>query len=352
MHIKITARTCILPCFLLLAAACSYPERDAQQKQADARPRMHMVTREHLFAVEARDESAWIAGFEGTIMHTSDSGATWQAQASPVREDLYDICFVNSTTGWITGKKGTVLHTRDGGKKWIAQESSTDQRLFDACFIDEQTGWIVGTMGTVLHTADGGATWVKQGWNEDRYYNGVFFIDARRGWIVGEYSIIYHTEDGGANWVPQQCAELQPVDTGNDFPPPPPNLYGVCFTSPDLGWITGMDGTIIRTQDGGATWKRLTAKADFTLYKVAVIKDRGWAIGAKGSYLESLDGGTTWNLREDALGTKFWLRDMVFSDARHGWIVGAAGLILSTDTGGTTWKRVSGIYSKMQGAQQ
>lgn len=335
---------------MLAAAACSCSGRDAQQAPADARSRMPMVTREHLFAVEARDGHAWVAGFEGIIMHTANSGASWEQQTSPVNEDLYDISFVNSTTGWITGKKGVVLHTRDGGKNWTAQASGTDQRLFDACFIDDQTGWIVGTMGTILHTTDGGVTWTRQGWNEDRYYNGVFFVDARRGWIVGEYSIMYHTDNGGATWRAQQCEELQPEDAGKDFPPPPPNLYGVCFISPDTGWVTGMDGTIIKTQDGGATWKRLTTKADFTIYKVAVIGDRGWAIGAKGSYLVSSDGGATWKLMEDALGTKFWLRDMVFTDDRQGWIVGAAGLLLSTDNGGLTWRRISGIYFKGQGA--
>jgi photosystem II stability/assembly factor-like uncharacterized protein len=334
----------------LAAGACGV--RDAPQGQADARSHMPMVTREHLFAVDAREGNAWIAGFEGIIMHTSDHGASWAPQASPIREDLYDICFVNSSTGWITGKKGTVLHTQDGGKNWIKQESNTDQRLFDACFIDHQTGWIVGTLGTILHTTDGGATWAKQGWSEDRYYNGVCFIDARRGWIVGEYSIIYHTENAGATWLPQQCEALQPEEVEGDFPPPPPNLYAVYFTSAETGWATGMDGIIIQTRDGGATWKRLTPKTDFTIYAVTVINERGWAAGGKGSYLLSSDGGTTWQFREDELGTKFWLRDMAFGDDQHGWIVGAAGLILATDNGGATWQRISGIYFKSQGDPQ
>ncbi len=334
-----------IPLLLMLTIVLYSCINNDTSSQPDATlSRSSMVTTDHLFAVESLDDCTWIAGFEGIIMHTTDRGKNWEIQIPPVSEDLYSICFINTTTGWITGKNGTILHTNNGGDNWTLQKSDTDQRLFDSYFVDEKTGWIVGTMGTILHTNNGGITWIKQGWDEDRYYNGVFFTDSQNGWIAGEYSIIYHTSNGGKTWLAQQCEELQPNDLEGDFPPPPPNLYGVYFISSDIGWISGMDGIIIKTKDGGTTWKRLTEKSDFTIYQVTVIKDKGWAIGAKGSYLSSIDGGNSWILKDDMLGTKFWLRDMSFTEDLHGWIVGAAGLIITTDNGGNTWKRISGIY--------
>ena len=107
-----------------------------------------------------------------------------------------------------------------------------------------------------------------------------------------------------------------------------------------------MDGIIIGTHDGGTTWKRLTPKTDFTLYQVMVMGDRGWAIGAKGSYMVSRDSGSTWKLVEDKIKTKFWLRDMAFTDEGHGWIVGALGTIAATDNGGDSWNGISGIFLK------
>jgi photosystem II stability/assembly factor-like uncharacterized protein len=330
---------------LLAFAACSTRVNEQNSIPGNARSRTPMVTSEHLFAVESwGSNDAWIAGFEKIIMHTPDGGQSWETQQSPILADLYDICFVDTDSGWIVGQRGTILHTSNSGATWTQQKSNTDQRLFDAHFIDVKTGWAVGTMGSILHTSDGGKKWIKQGWNEDRYYNGVYFIDAQRGWIVGEYSVIYHTEDGGTTWSPQVCNEIQPGEVEKDFPPPPPNLYGVYFKSPLVGWATGMDGIIIKTGDGGKTWKRLTPKTDFTLYQVAVVGEKGWAIGAQGSYMVSSDGGNTWKLFEAALGTKFWLRDMAFSSGENGWIVGARGTILYTDNAGDEWKKISGIY--------
>lgn len=335
-----TRRLTIL--LIILCAACAETSR---QEDAVNSSRMKPVTGEHLFAVEAfGPDRAWVCGFEGVVLQTTDRGKTWQAQKIPVSTDLYEICFVSEKTGWMVGKLGVILHTEDGGKTWRKQESGNEHRLFDVHFIDDRTGWIVGSMGTILHTRDGGKHWINQGWGEDRYYNGVCFTDEQHGWIAGEYSTLYVTTDGGKTWTPQYCKEIEPEEPENDFPPPPPNLYGVYFTSPEKGWVTGMDGIIINTVDGGITWKRLTPKTDFTLYKVVVKGGRGWAVGGKGSYLVSADGGNSWVLEPDALKTKFWLRDMVMTDEDHGWIVGALGTIINTGNGGQRWKGVSGIF--------
>ena len=105
-----------------------------------------------------------------------------------------------------------------------------------------------------------------------------------------------------------------------------------------------MDGIIIKTEDGGKNWKRLTPKTEFSLYHVSVAGEKGWAMGAKGRYMESSDGGNTWKLFKEKLRTKFWLRGMDFSDAQHGWIVGARGTIIHTTDGGDHWQGISGIY--------
>lgn len=332
---------------LLLGAvlACAGPtEQGAPDAKKGARG---FVTGDNLFGLEAwGDKQAWIVGFEGTLFYTSDGGENWQSQDPKGKEDLYDVCFVDGQTGWIVGKYGTILHTTDSGENWVRQEKVTNERLFDAFFLDAQTGWIVGTMGTILHTTDGGQSWMKQGWDEDRYYNGIYFVNPQQGWISGEYSTMYHTEDGGQKWTPQACKEIEPVEPEDDFPPPPAHLYGIYFQSPEVGWMTGMDGIIIKTEDGGTTWNLLTPKEDFTVYQIAIKGQKGWAIGEKGTYMVSTDGGNNWQMDLESLHTRFWLRNLVFTDENHGWIVGALGTILKTDNGGESWKHVSGISIK------
>ena len=250
------------------------------------------VTAENLFGVESYgNDNAWIVGFEATILHTGDGGKTWEVQQSPVKEDLYEVSFIDDKRGWIVGKRGTILHTTDGGKKWIRQDGHTDKRLFAVHFVDQNKGWIVGTWSTILHTDDAGKTWVNQGSGEDRYFNDVFFTDSQRGWIVGEYGYIYHTENGGNTWIRQECKEIIPEEPAEDFASPVPNLYAVNFTSPDNGYIAGMDGIVLKTVDGGKIWKRLKTGTLYSLYKVAVAEKLSGQLGRVGYALVSHDEG-------------------------------------------------------------
>ena len=71
-------------------------------------------------------------------------------------------------------------------------------------------------------------------------------------------------------------------EPAEDFASPLPNLYAVNFTSPDNGYIAGMDGIVLKTVDGGKIWKRLKTGTFYSLYKVAVAEETIWAIGESG----------------------------------------------------------------------
>ena len=327
----------------LLLAGCV-----SEQKEPPVKPIFPMVAAENLFAVDALDQQhVWIVGFNSSIVHTPDGGKTWEMQKSGVVSPLCDVSFVTPQTGWISGRVGTILYTEDGGKNWSKQESGTTRHLFGLTFTDERSGWAVGEFGTILHTSDGGKTWVEQGSGEDRIYNDVCFVDKQHGWIAGEYGLMYHTTDGGDNWELQECKDIIPVvDEETQWPEPTPSLYSVWFQDRSRGFASGMDGIVIATKDGGTSWKKIKNPIEvdkLTLYKIAVIGDTGWAVGQKGAYLYSNDRGIRWKKREDVTNTKFWLRDMDFSDRLHGWAIGSRGTIIKTEDGGGTWTMLSGI---------
>lgn len=337
------------PCIaiVLLCAGCR-PE----QKTAPPRLPFPIVSMENLFAVHALDAShICIAGFNGAIIHTADSGKTWEHQKSGVEAGLCDVSFVNAKTGWIAGRAGIILHTADGGKTWRRQKTNTTNHLFALCFVDEHNGWAAGDFGTIIHTSDGGTTWEPQGSGEDRIYNDLCFVDKETGWVVGEFGLIYHSLDGGRHWVRQECKDIIPVvDTATQWSTPTPSLYSVCFTDARRGWASGMDAIIIATEDGGATWKKLKNPAEknkTTLYKIVVKNNIGWAVGQKGTYLYSADG-LAWEDRSERINTKFWLMDMSFPDSVRGWAVGSRGTIIKTGDGGQCWSMLSGVPLKFK----
>ena len=339
-------KTAVAAVFILAAsAACSRSEQTLKT------PQINMITRENVHGVMATDErTIWITGKYGIIYHSSDGGATWQRQESGVTGEtvLCDGTFPDSRTGWVVGIQGTILHTTDGGATWRRQATGTDRHLYGICFVDARRGWAVGEWGTVLHTTDGGATWLPQAEEVDRSFNNVVFVDGKTGWIVGERGVIRHTTDGGTTWLPQVPRAFARESFEDELEDPPPSLFGVCFTDARCGWACGIEGTVIRTTDGGATWDVLPALTDHTLYTVFIRYGRGWIVGDKGTLLLSGDAGLTWENRDGAITSKQPFRDVFFTGPQTGWAVGGGGSVVHTADGGATWDFRSGLSYAME----
>ena len=135
----------------------------------------------HLFKVKALDnDTAWAVGDWGTIITTHDGGATWQDRSLSVvgikseevpgrttttlTDDviLYDVSFPDRDHGVISGEFGTVLFTSDGGATWTHRPTPTDKTLFGVYFATPERGWVVGIDGLLMRTDDGGHTWTRR----------------------------------------------------------------------------------------------------------------------------------------------------------------------------------------------
>ncbi|MCX8042620.1 MAG: YCF48-related protein [Desulfobacterota bacterium] len=313
-------------------------------------PDIKMVTSENITAVSAPDENhVWIAGDYGVIFHSSDGGTTWREQRSGVDVMLCDIQFIDTKTGWIVGGQGTLLATTDGGTTWIRYDTGVMRHLLSLSFVDTQYGWVVGEFATILYTQDGGKTWQTLGEQSDLLYNRVCFVDRMTGWIVGEAGLILHTTDGGRTWNQQMPEFFKRDNLEDEYDRPRPTLFGLSFTDAQNGWICGMDSTIMRTRDGGATWELVPTQRGEPLYTICIKGGRSWCVGNKGTYLLSRDGGEGWQRMEEAITTKVLFADVDFSNDRTGWIVGSSGLIVKTTDGGESWNFCSGMSYLFEG---
>src|SRR5690242_13508930 len=79
----------------------------------------------------------------------------------------------------------------------------------------------------------------------------VALIDVDTAVAVGRFGTILRTGDGGVTW------RLQSAGTTAD-------LHGVCFTDPQTGTVVGSGGAILRTNDGGLTWSSQWPVASYT----------------------------------------------------------------------------------------
>ena len=69
------------------------------------------------------------------FVSTGDGGWVWQ-NPLPQGNDLEGMAFVNASHGWAVGKEGTILATTNGGATWTGQSSGTTSDLFAVDFLD------------------------------------------------------------------------------------------------------------------------------------------------------------------------------------------------------------------------
>ena len=163
-------------------------------------------------------------------------------------------------------------------------------------------------------------------------FKSVYFVDDKLGWLVGDNGTVLKTSDGGRSWKIQSSRV-------------PDTLSSVQFLDSQHGFAVGNNGTILETIDGGDRWqlisrgstRLLVSYITANLYSVHFINAQsGWVVGSDGAIFSTSDGGRSW--REQSSGTSNVLYSVRFVSPRHGWVVGSEGTIISTQDGGVSWE--------------
>jgi len=111
---------------------------------------------------------------------------------------------------------------------------------------------------------------------------------------------------------------------------------------PQTGLIAGLGGVILKSEDGGRTWRYRQTDRKQALFAVDISEERAVAVGEKGLVQVSDDGGDTWYQPDRGFPTLFtFMRNVTFGpDDQRGYIVGQRGRVLRSDDAGLTWSQV------------
>ncbi|MFQ5605052.1 MAG: WD40/YVTN/BNR-like repeat-containing protein, partial [bacterium] len=287
------------------------------------------VGKELVFFPDGRH--GWAVLDRHKIYRSADGGEQWENLTKSVSEvEFWSVDFVDEQTGWLAGSGGIILHSQDGGVTWQQQMIDTDARLNHVCFLDELTGWVVGWNGLIAKTLDGGLNWSIH--SQDRGgrspHWASYFIDPLTGWVVGgdvgEQGWILHTGDGGLNWVEQTPGVVAPV-------------RDIVFVNREVGWTVSRDGNIYHTKDGGLNWNEQTSNTDKFLRTIVFFDENfGYVLPESEYILRTTDGGQQWQ-KINVGGFRGGIWDMSFANIRHGWIAGGLGEVFATSDSGQTW---------------
>ena len=270
---------------------------------------------------------------------------------------------------------GIIFKTQNGGQTWQELQPWTINDaflVFGGQFINANTGYVtsVGLIWGILPTAkimkttNGGITWttIYGGtlYEVGKFWEDIFFLPSNLSlaWVCGSKGDILRTTNGGSSWT------LVTTDTLY-------SLRAIYFVNSTKGWCVGGDydtttgqginGVILRSNNGGATWTTLVQNAPFQLWDVHFIDEqRGIAVGYKdansyGLILRTQDGGNSWTEIYGPPGLGYYgLYGIEFVDNLRGYAVGGGnrygwsgsyfGIFLKTEDGGNTWSTDTIIF--------
>jgi photosystem II stability/assembly factor-like uncharacterized protein len=310
-----------------------------------------------LSAVSAK--VVWASGTKGTVLHTTDGGATWRADTVPGASalDFRDVKAFDERTAYVLsaapGAQSRIYKTTDGGAHWALQFTNADSAgFFDAMAFWDRTHGIamsdpVGGRFLIVATNDGGRTWTRAdpaAMPPALQSEGAFAasgtclvaLGANHAWLASggaKVSRVYHTSDRGKHWSVVET----PVAAGSA----PRGIFSLAFADAQHGIAIGGDyqhptidsATVALTQDGGRTWRLATGRAHGYRSGSAIVPGtkgrRVFAVGTGGTDVSS-DGGDTWAHVDD---TEY--NSVAFVSDASGWAVGPKGRIARWGTGGT-----------------
>lgn len=358
----------------------------------------------HLFSVQALDaRRAWTVGEWGTRLYTDDGGQTWQdrsltididhpqfvwlsipdqervRQGEPVFEDvtLNDVYCLpeNTELCWIIGEFGYVFYTESGGDAWERGEIRSGILLdplefeFDTFeFTEEQHEKVVAFAESIAdqqHLNVAIEPRISQAELDKLYKDGDPFpvfdlIEARTQSVVAAVEEAGILQDrmrrrGAPPWDYEDFLEDDPgfldryieerlaekpqieIEVAQN-----PYLFTIRFADEETGYISGLGGVVIRTDDGGRIWRYEDIGEKRALFSVQPFPGkRAIVVGEKGIIRVSEDAGKSWRVPEGFPTIFTFMRDINFGrDRVVGYIVGQRGMVLRSDDAGRSWRQV------------
>ena len=274
----------------------------------------------------------YIAGDNGTLLKTMNSGTDWEIIDTDTNLDLTCIFKVNPSVIYIGGEHGLIMKSMNGGDYWRYQDSGYPLRINSIWFTSVDTGYAVGPVGAILRTFDGAETWEMGSLGQWTEFFSVCFTSEDTGFIAGRSGKIYKTNNGGKSW--HFC------DSGTEN-----DIYSLYFIDADTGYATGSGSFLIKTIDGGLSWFFIypTSRLSGLNRVLFMNQDTGFIITGYGGVRKTMDGGETWTGQGISQTN---LNSVNFIDQMNGFIVGNYGNIHSTYDCGETWSCNSTFCSR------
>lgn len=289
--------------------------------------------------------TAFATGDKGALAMTTDGGVTWRTLAVPTSAAVTDVTFADGATGYALDMHGALFKTTNGGTSWQTLDTGSTATA-TALAAAGGNVILVGPRGVRVAAAGGqfnaaGGKALRKAPLTDITTSGSVVVAFSPG-----YGLMYMSSNGGSSWkqiaLPVERTKkvgkkvvkiLRRVGGPND----------VAFSSSSVGFVIDSSKRLFRTANGGRTWTELTGVGTDAVQSISMGSgSEGFmSIGsfatepAGPSYdafvLRTSDGGKTWRPQAIARGT---ILGVLAPSSTQGFALMADDHLFFTTTGG------------------
>lgn len=276
------------------------------------------------------------------------SGWSW-GNPAPQGNTLRSIDFVGAR-GFASGAAGTVLRTDDAGATWTGLSTGTSAGIDRMQVVDADTVVFLGGNGCVLRRSDdGGATFHKifiaAEVNCPAPVAAFTFVGKQVGYLFLRDGSVLRTDDGGATFAAKTAVPGTAASTGGGSGTP----VDIAFTDEHTGLAFLAPNTVYSTTDDGVSWKPVPAVDPGQIARVWFMDAKtGFAVGPD-TLLKTVDAGASWKALPAGPGHS--LTSIRCTDSKVCLMTTqSGGVLLRTNDGGTSATEITPASQAVFGA--
>ena len=188
--------------------------------------------------------TGWYIGDSGSLKKSTDGGITWTAQTLGVTNlRCRGIDMIDANLGFIcTELGGKVYRTTNGGTNWTMIDDLEGNSLYDIDFLNATTGIAVGFGSRLIKTTNAGVNWTDLTFSGNGDFYDVYVESAAVSYITTSNGRLLKSTNIGNNY-----SQIHSESSA---------LSSIMFLDLQTGFVSvgGNDKGIIKTTNGGVNW--------------------------------------------------------------------------------------------------
>ena len=321
----------LVVCALLAVSVTATADTESTPPVGLIKTLQHGIAHSANFGISFDGAKGVTVGMRGAINESSDGGLTWK----PVEHGLTELALLSvDRRGAHTvavGQTGLVMVEESPGK-WAVIDSGIKNRLFSVSVNSAGLAIAVGEFGTLIKSSDGGRTWASAAPDWTQFADAESFgtgeptmyaahvAESGEITIAGEYGSILRSNDSGATWT-----VLRAVTAGV------PTIFALSIPADGQGnsYAVGQTGELLISADQGKSWGKCTTDTESNFLGVAAAPNGEVVITGMRVMMRSTNNGVTFDsLVEGDIVTDWYQATRVVPSTGKILAVGHSGKII------------------------